>query len=91
MSFSINDNPNESAATTQNQKILKYLKEGNRITALEALKMFGCFRLASRISDLRHGTWKDAHGEVDIKDRFIVVPYSEKRVKEYYIQQEKEE
>jgi hypothetical protein len=38
---------------TQNTKILNYLKSGNTITSLEALNLFGCFRLASRISDLR--------------------------------------
>ena len=38
---------------SQNAKILDYLKKGYTITALEALNLFGCFRLASRISDLR--------------------------------------
>ena len=38
---------------SQNENILAHLKQGNRITALEALNRFGCFRLASRISDLK--------------------------------------
>lgn len=38
---------------TQNEKILKALKAGERITPLGALERFGCFRLASRISDLK--------------------------------------
>lgn len=38
---------------TQNAKILEYLNNGNTITSLEALNLFGCFRLASRISDLK--------------------------------------
>lgn len=38
---------------SQNQDILDYLWEGNTITPLEALEMFNCFRLASRINDLR--------------------------------------
>ena len=33
--------------------IKKHLLNGGSITALEALKEFGCYRLASRISDLR--------------------------------------
>lgn len=40
-------------AKSQNEKILNYLKNGYAITAVEALGMFGCFRLAARISDLR--------------------------------------
>lgn len=78
-----NYNPNEESSLSQNEKILEYLKKGKRITALVALEEFQCFRLASRISDLMNGTWKGSR--VPIKDRYIVVPYSQKRVKEYYI------
>ena len=40
---------------TQTQKLLirERLMKGGSITALEALIEFGCYRLASRISDLR--------------------------------------
>ena len=38
---------------TQCDRILSYLQEGHGITALEAVKKFGCMRLASRIHDLR--------------------------------------
>ena len=38
---------------TQNYKILSYLEEGNSISPMDALNHFGCFRLASRIHDLR--------------------------------------
>jgi hypothetical protein len=47
---------------TQTQKILNYLNTGKRLTAIEALKKFGCFRLAARIADLRnqgHTIWTD--------------------------------
>ena len=47
---------------TQTQRILIYLKSGKSLTPLEALKKFGCFRLAARISDLRsqgHTIWTD--------------------------------
>lgn len=40
-------------ALTQTALILNHLKEGNSITALEALYDFGCFRLASRINELK--------------------------------------
>ena len=38
---------------SQSEAILAYLKQGRRITPIDALNMFGCFRLAARISDLR--------------------------------------
>lgn len=38
---------------TQVDAILAHLKAGNRLTPIEALNRFGCFRLAARISDLR--------------------------------------
>ena len=33
--------------------ILRALKQGRTLTAMEALSEFGCFRLAARIHDLR--------------------------------------
>ena len=47
---------------TQTQNILKYLRSGKRLTPLQALKKFGCLRLAARIADLRsqgHTIWTD--------------------------------
>ena len=38
---------------SQNALIKGWLLNGHPITQLEALNMFGCFRLAARISDLR--------------------------------------
>ena len=40
-------------AQTQNQRMKEYLENGHKLTPLEALNLFGCFRLASRISDLK--------------------------------------
>jgi len=37
----------------QTEAILEYLQEGNPITPLEALREFGCMRLAARIADLK--------------------------------------
>ena len=48
----INLNPESSAS--QCARIQAYLEGGNTITQMEALKRFGCFRLASRINDLRN-------------------------------------
>lgn len=41
---------------SQSGQILLHLKAGKTITPLDALKLFGCFRLGARIFDLReHG------------------------------------
>jgi hypothetical protein len=37
--------------TTQTIQILEYLKAGNSITPLDALRKFGCMRLGARIYD----------------------------------------
>ena len=39
---------------TQAQKILSHLKRGWKITQIDAFHKYGCWRLASRISDLRN-------------------------------------
>jgi len=49
----MNNNLNEKESLSQCDLILNYLQEGNRITALKALRLFGCFRLSSRIWDLK--------------------------------------
>ena len=38
---------------TQRQKIKSWLEQGNTLTPLEALEKFGCFRLATRIFELK--------------------------------------
>ena len=38
---------------SQNKKILSFLKSKKSITPIEALNLFGCFRLSGRIYDLR--------------------------------------
>jgi len=38
---------------SQTKLIRQHLEEGHAITAIMALDMFNCFRLAARISDLR--------------------------------------
>lgn len=48
-----NINENEKSAKSQCDMIIAYLKKGYSITQLDALNLFGCFRLASRVHDLR--------------------------------------
>lgn len=38
---------------TQCERILRYIEETGSITQMDALREFGCMRLASRISDLK--------------------------------------
>jgi hypothetical protein len=38
---------------SQNKRIRRHLESGRSITALDALYMFGCFRLGARIYDLK--------------------------------------
>ena len=48
-----NINDNALSAKSQCDMIANWLNNGYSITSLEALKRFGCMRLASRIHDLR--------------------------------------
>lgn len=38
---------------TQNEQIADYLRAGRALTPLDALRQFGCARLAARIGELR--------------------------------------
>lgn len=40
--------------TTQLAKIRKHLQDGRSITALDALNLYGCFRLSAHIHTLRN-------------------------------------
>lgn len=40
-------------AMTQTQEILRYLKDHGAITPVDAMREFGCMRLAARIADLK--------------------------------------
>jgi hypothetical protein len=62
---------------SQNNRILAYLRQGHSLTPLVALRMFGCFRLAARIYDLRYIG-------VNVKQRLIRI--RGKRVSVYWIQ-----
>ena len=49
---------------TQTKAILRHMRPGYEITALEALKLFNCMRLAARIADIKEMG-------IDIADRWI--------------------
>ncbi len=62
---------------SQTQSILKHMQEVGSITPLEALNKYGCFRLASRINDI-----KNLGHEVQGK----MITNGVKRYKEYWIE-----
>lgn len=64
---------NESQAS----RILKYLQEGNGITPIDALNLFGCFRLGARIADLKKRGYAI--------DKVMVKVGSGKRVARYHL------
>jgi len=61
---------------SQNALIKGWLLNGKSITPLDALKMFGCFRLSARIANLRD------EGLPIVTD---MVTISNKRVARYYL------
>ena len=61
---------------TQAGRILAHLRAGNRLTALEALEQFGCFRLAARIHELRREGWQIEERTVETRGGKRVAEYS---------------
>ena len=43
----------EAGTMTQCERILQYIEENGSITQLDALREFGCMRLASRMCDIK--------------------------------------
>ena len=65
---------------SQEKRILNYLKNGGKITPLEALNKFGCLRLSGRIYDLKRKGY-------NIKSNRIIV--NKKQVAQYSLEEEK--
>jgi hypothetical protein len=61
---------------SQTALIKGWLLNGRSITQLDALNMFGCFRLAARIADIREEG-------VNIMTEMITV--NDKRIAQYYL------
>lgn len=78
----MNINDNKQTSESQNKQIAAYLNEGNTLTQMEALGMFQCSRLASRINDLRNRG-------MDIKTEMIVTS-TNKRVAQYSLNKKTE-
>lgn len=56
--------------TTQCEKIVEYMKEHGSITQIQAFVDIGCFRLASRISDLKKQGYAIRSEMVKVKNRY---------------------
>jgi len=72
----MNNNENKTSSESQNSKILEYLLEGNKLTQLEALELCGCFRLASRVYDLRERGYNITKEMIISKNGKRVAQYS---------------
>lgn len=71
----MNDNDNKLSSVSQNAQILAYLEKGGSLTTLDALKLFGCMRLASRIHDLRERGYDIEVSKVTTNTGKIVASY----------------
>jgi hypothetical protein len=65
---------------SQNKQILRHLQSGKTITALDALRLYGCLRLSGRIYDLRRS------GQ-PIQERTITT-LTGKHISEYFMNHE---
>jgi hypothetical protein len=72
--------PDSVMGSSQAGQILRHLQSVGPLTSLDALHLFGCARLASRISDLKNKGYP-------IRSRFVDLPNG-KRVSEYSIKPE---
>lgn len=71
----------KNATESQNTQIITALINGKRITPLDALDWYGCFRLASRISELKKEGWNI--------EKETVLLSSGKRIARYYMDEKK--
>lgn len=69
----------ENKNETQCKQILAWLQQGKTITSLDALNLFGCMRLASRIHELR------CDYGYDIKSLMVEDPITGKRYAKYWL------
>ena len=67
---------------SQDSNIKKHLEQGKSITAFEALKLYGCFRLGARIHDL-----KRMFPDMNIRSELVNI--GEKRVARYTLLSDK--
>ena len=75
------ETPHEERLDTQQINIQVYLEKGNSITPIDALNMFGSFRLAAHIHTLRTTKGMNILGEMEQGD-------NGKRYKRYWLEKD---
>ena len=61
---------------SQNKQIADYLNKGKKLTPIDALKKFGCFRLAARIADLRNEGMNIVTNTIKLDNKKLIAQYS---------------
>jgi hypothetical protein len=61
---------------SQNKQIADYLNKGKKLTPIDALNKFGCFRLAARIADLRNDGMNIVTNTIKLENKKQVAQYS---------------
>lgn len=72
----MNINYNATSSASQCAQIKEWLEQGHKLTSLEALNLFGCMRLASRIHDLRERGMDIRKERVQVASGKYVTEYS---------------
>ena len=75
-----NINDNVTSSESQCSKIAMWMNGGGKLTSLDALRLFGCARLASRINDLKNRGWVISTRKIQVE--------SGKWVSEYWVDKE---
>jgi hypothetical protein len=61
---------------SQNKQIADYLNKGKKLTPIDALNKFGCFRLAARIVDLRNEGMNIVTRTIKLDNKKQIAQYS---------------
>ena len=67
---------------SQSKNILDHLQRGNAITPIEALNLYGCFRLGARIWDLKKQGYYITTDLVNINDKVFASYKLQKEIKQ---------
>ena len=60
---------------SQNKQIADYLNKGKKLTTIDALNKFGCFRLAARIADLRNKGMNIVTNTIKLENKKQIAQY----------------
>jgi hypothetical protein len=61
---------------SQAKQIADYLNKGRKLTPIQALEKFGCFRLAARIADLRNNGMSIVTKTIKLDNNKQIAQYS---------------